>query len=149
MEDAGASRNLLSVVSSLDRLESQTQEEPSSSAPLRRRISTSTRAKASLTNIAGKLCRGKMFLRSLSLVLLIVMIITSSLQLRASLTGTPKLLLVRLQEPVPLGLQGNSQGHLEQRLSSVITLQEVPIELQMLMHSDTPASVLASTPHQT
>lgn len=149
MEDASAGRNLLGVIKSLDRLESQTQEEPSSSAHSRRRTSTSIPAKASLTSTVGRLFRGKTFLRSLSVVLLVVMIITSSLQLRASLTGTPRLLLVRLQPPLPAGLQKSSQEHSDQQHSSVIYLQEVPIELQTLMHLDTQVYAQESTPHPT
>lgn len=82
------------------------------------------------------------------MALLVVMIITSSLQLRASLTGTPKPLLIHLQLAPRPGHLNRSQVLLEVDHSSVIRLQEVPIELQMLMPSDMPASALDSTQHQ-
>jgi len=75
------------------------------------------------------------------MALLLVMIITSSLQLRALLTGTPKQLLVSLQLAPQFGHLNRSQEPSALRAFSVIKLQELPIELLMLTPSDTQVSV--------
>jgi hypothetical protein len=83
------------------------------------------------------------------MALLLVMIITSSLQLRGLLIGTPKPILVSLQLAPHHGLPNHSLVLLAPEASSVIRLQELPIELLMLMPSDTQVSVQASTQHPT
>ena len=141
--------NPLSVVRSLERLECQKQEKRSSSVPLLHQTSTSTQAKASLISTLVRHFRGKTFLRLLSLALLVVMITTSSLQLLELLTGTRRPLQVLLLQPRQPGQHSPSLEPSEPDHSLVMKLLEVPYELQMLMPSDTPASALASTPHQT
>lgn len=141
--------NPLSVLRSLERLDSQMQEEPSSSALLPHPISTSTQAKAFQTSTLVRHLRGRTFLRVLSVGLLIVMIITSSLQLLELLTGTrqpTQVLLLQRQQP---GKLTPSQGLSDPGHFSVTRLLEAPYELQMLMHFDTQASVPESTQHPT
>lgn len=141
--------NPLSVLRSLERLECQKPEEPSSSVPLLHPTSTSTQAKASRTSSLVRLLRGRTFLRALSVGLLVVMITTSSLQLLELLSGTRKPLQVLLLTPQPPGKLIPSQALSDQELSSVMRLLEVPYDLQMLMPSVTQAFAPESTPHPT
>lgn len=141
--------NPLSVVRSLERLDCQKPEKPSSSVPLLHPISTSIQAKESQTSSLVKRFRGRTFLRVLSVGLLVVMIITSSLQLLELLTGTRRPLQALLLQRQPSGKLTPSQVPSELDHSLVTKLLEVPYELQMLMLSDTQAFAPESTPHPT